>query len=347
MLYAGTNAPNPRLAELAGSSIGSRPNLGHPGDKYNRGMVAAEQLELLAQEAICRLFALPLRRAAGRLGLAREPLRLPRHDPPRRPHPGVLRCRRRPPDAPRRRGRGTGRSRGARPAVRRHPDGRRRAAAARGRPRLRPRLMIVGGSMCLHPYDVRGVRAVADEIGAPVLYDAAHMGGLIAGGRFQQPLAEGAHAITGSTYKSFGGPPAGMILTDDAGPRRPARRDRLSGADRQLRPRPAGRAGAGGARPARVRRRLRRRADRERAGTRRGAGGTRRAGARRARPRPDGEPARGRPDGRCARRRAPARGGQHPRLRDRRAGRRRAPARHPGADAARARAGRRRRRWPS
>jgi glycine hydroxymethyltransferase len=80
---------------------------------------------------------------------------------------------------------------------------------------LRPALLIVGGSMCLHPYDVRGVRAVADEIGAHVLYDAAHMGGLIAGGRFQQPLAEGAHAITGSTYKSFGGPPSGMILTDD------------------------------------------------------------------------------------------------------------------------------------
>jgi hypothetical protein len=62
---------------------------------------------------------------------------------------------------------------------------------------------------------VRGVRAVADEVGAHVLYDAAHMGGLIAGGRFQQPLQEGAHAITGSTYKSFGGPPSGMILTDD------------------------------------------------------------------------------------------------------------------------------------
>ena len=56
---------------------------------------------------------------------------------------------------------------------------------------LRPKLIIVGGSMCLHPYDVRGVRAVADEVGAHVLYDAAHMGGLIAGGRFQQPLAGG------------------------------------------------------------------------------------------------------------------------------------------------------------
>ncbi len=79
----------------------------------------------------------------------------------------------------------------------------------------RPALIIVAGSMCLHPYDVAGVRSVADEVGAKVLYDAAHMGGLIAGGRFQQPLVEGAHVITGSTYKSLGGPPSGMILTDD------------------------------------------------------------------------------------------------------------------------------------
>ena len=56
VLYAGTNVPNPRLAALASSTIGSRPNLGHPGAKHNRGMVAAEQLELLAQEAMCRLF---------------------------------------------------------------------------------------------------------------------------------------------------------------------------------------------------------------------------------------------------------------------------------------------------
>jgi glycine hydroxymethyltransferase len=81
---------------------------------------------------------------------------------------------------------------------------------------LRPRLLIVAGSMCLHAYDVAAVRAVADEVGAHVLYDAAHVGGLIAGGRFQDPLREGAHLITGSTYKSFGGPPAGMVLTDDA-----------------------------------------------------------------------------------------------------------------------------------
>ena len=42
--------------DVAASSVGSRPNLGHPGAKHNRGMDAGSQLELLAQEAICRLY---------------------------------------------------------------------------------------------------------------------------------------------------------------------------------------------------------------------------------------------------------------------------------------------------
>ncbi|KPV46065.1 serine hydroxymethyltransferase, partial [Kouleothrix aurantiaca] len=82
--------------------------------------------------------------------------------------------------------------------------------------RLRPKLIIIAGSMCLFPYPVAEVRAIADAVGAYLMYDAAHMSGLIAGGEFQQPLAEGAHLMTSSTYKSFGGPPSGIILTDDA-----------------------------------------------------------------------------------------------------------------------------------
>src|SRR5258708_20032628 len=82
--------------------------------------------------------------------------------------------------------------------------------------RLRPKLITVAGSLCLFPYNVRAVRAIADEIGAYVLYDAAHMGGMIAGGRFQAPLAEGAHMMTMSTYKAYGGPPSGLFLTTQA-----------------------------------------------------------------------------------------------------------------------------------
>ena len=44
-LYAGTNMLNPRAAKLLASSIGSRPSLGYPGDKYNKGMAHAEQIE--------------------------------------------------------------------------------------------------------------------------------------------------------------------------------------------------------------------------------------------------------------------------------------------------------------
>ena len=41
------------------------------------------------------------------------------------------------------------------------------------------------------------------------------MAGLIAGGRFQDPLSEGAAVMTFSTYKSYGGPPGGAIVTRD------------------------------------------------------------------------------------------------------------------------------------
>jgi glycine hydroxymethyltransferase len=81
--------------------------------------------------------------------------------------------------------------------------------------RLQPKLITVAGSLCLFPYPVREVRQIADEVGAYVLYDAAHMAGIIAGKRFQQPLAEGAHLMTMSTYKAFGGPPSGLVLTTE------------------------------------------------------------------------------------------------------------------------------------
>ena len=59
------------------------------------------------------------------------------------------------------------------------------------------------------------IRAIADEVGATLLFDAAHLSGMIAGGAWPQPLDEGAHAMTMSTYKSLGGPPSGLIVTRD------------------------------------------------------------------------------------------------------------------------------------
>jgi glycine hydroxymethyltransferase len=49
-----------------------------------------------------------------------------------------------------------------------------------------------------------------------VLFDAAHLCGVIAGRAWPRPLAEGAHVMTLSTYKSLGGPAGGLVVTDDA-----------------------------------------------------------------------------------------------------------------------------------
>jgi glycine hydroxymethyltransferase len=82
--------------------------------------------------------------------------------------------------------------------------------------RVNPRLITIGGSLNLFPHNVRAVRAIADEVGAHVLFDAAHQCGIIAGGAWPNPLAEGAHLMTMSTYKSLGGPAGGLIVTNDA-----------------------------------------------------------------------------------------------------------------------------------
>jgi glycine hydroxymethyltransferase len=76
--------------------------------------------------------------------------------------------------------------------------------------------MTIGGSLNLFPHPVAEIRAIADEVGAHVLFDAAHQCGIIAGKAWPNPLAQGAHVMTMSTYKSLGGPPSGLIVTNDA-----------------------------------------------------------------------------------------------------------------------------------
>jgi glycine hydroxymethyltransferase len=58
------------------------------------------------------------------------------------------------------------------------------------------------------------VAAAAHEEGAHVMYDGAHVLGLIAGGEFQDPLREGADVLTGSSHKTFPGPQGGFVLSD-------------------------------------------------------------------------------------------------------------------------------------
>ncbi len=76
----------------------------------------------------------------------------------------------------------------------------------------RPELIILGKSMVLHPEPVYEIRAFLDDagLGAVLMYDMAHVLGLV-GPHFQQPFAEGADIVTGSTHKTFFGTQRGII----------------------------------------------------------------------------------------------------------------------------------------
>jgi glycine hydroxymethyltransferase len=81
---------------------------------------------------------------------------------------------------------------------------------------VRPKLITIGASLNLFPHPIAEVRSIADAVGAKVLFDAAHLCGMIAGRAWPNPLTEGAHLMTMSTYKSLGGPAGGLIVTNDA-----------------------------------------------------------------------------------------------------------------------------------
>ena len=77
-----------------------------------------------------------------------------------------------------------------------------------------PQLALFGQSVFLFPTPLQEMADAAHEVGAKVMYDGAHVLGLIAGGQFQDPLHEGADVMTGSSHKTFPGPQGGFVLSD-------------------------------------------------------------------------------------------------------------------------------------
>jgi len=76
-----------------------------------------------------------------------------------------------------------------------------------------PSIALFGQSVFLFPTPLRELADAAHEVGSTVMYDGAHVLGLIAGGCFQDPLHEGADVMTGSSHKTFPGPQGGFILS--------------------------------------------------------------------------------------------------------------------------------------
>ena len=215
-LNPASNIMNPRAEALMASGLGTRASLGYPGDKYEMGLEAIERIEVIAAELAAEVFDAryaEVRVASGALA------NLYVFMASCRPGDTIIAP---PPDIG---GHVTHHAAGAAglyglttvPAPV-HADGYtvdvdalRRLARA-----VRPALITAGGSLNLFPHPVAAMRDVADEVGATLMFDAAHLSGMVAGRVWENPLALGAHAMTMSTYKSLGGPPGGLVVTNDA-----------------------------------------------------------------------------------------------------------------------------------
>ncbi len=216
-LNPATNIMNPKAEAVLAQGLGSRPSLGYPGDKYEMGLEAIEKIEVIAAELAAEIFEAryaEIRVASGALSNLYAFMATARPGDAIIVPPGEIG------------GHVTHHTAGAAGlyGVEIHSapvdasgysvdiDGLRALAQ-----RIKPKLITLGGSLNLLPHPVAEVRAIADEVGAYLLFDAAHLCGMIAGGSWKNPLHEGAHLMTMSTYKSLGGPAGGLIVTNDAG----------------------------------------------------------------------------------------------------------------------------------
>jgi glycine hydroxymethyltransferase len=214
-LNPATNAINPKSEALLASGVGSRPSLGYPGDKYEMGLEGVEKIEVLAAELVAQVFNAryaEVRVASGQLA------NLYAYMVAAKPGDTVF-----VPSATvgghfSHHANGAAGLYGVKPHLMAFDAQRYTVdldALRRDSLRLRPKMITIGNSLNLFPHPIKEVRAIADEVGALVLFDAAHLCGLIAGRAWQQPLEEGAHLMTMSTYKSLAGPAGGLIVTND------------------------------------------------------------------------------------------------------------------------------------
>jgi glycine hydroxymethyltransferase len=77
----------------------------------------------------------------------------------------------------------------------------------------KPKLILAGGTAYSRFWNWERFREIADEVGAYLMVDMAHIAGLVAGGEHPSPLPH-AHVVTTTTHKSLRGPRGGMVLTN-------------------------------------------------------------------------------------------------------------------------------------
>ena len=78
----------------------------------------------------------------------------------------------------------------------------------------KPKMIIAGASAYARTIDFAKFREIADEVGAFLLVDMAHIAGLVAGGAHPSPIPH-AHVVTTTTHKTLRGPRGGLILSSE------------------------------------------------------------------------------------------------------------------------------------
>lgn len=79
---------------------------------------------------------------------------------------------------------------------------------------VRPKLIVCGASAYARVIDFAKFREIADEVGAYLFADIAHIAGLVAGGAHPSPFPH-AHIVSSTTHKTLRGPRGGIIMTND------------------------------------------------------------------------------------------------------------------------------------
>ena len=80
--------------------------------------------------------------------------------------------------------------------------------------KTKPKLIVLGKSLFLFPEPIVEIADVCQKYNTKIMYDAAHVLGLIAGKQLQRPLLEGAYLMTASTHKTYFGSQRGIILSN-------------------------------------------------------------------------------------------------------------------------------------
>lgn len=215
-LNPASNVLNPRAVALLSSGSGSRTSLGYAGEKYEMGLEHIEQVEVVTAELAARLFNASfaeVRVPSGAMAnlyafmatcqpgddIIASPTTIGGHVTHHAEGAAGLYGLR---------------TTGAPVNINAYSyDLDALAALAR---EVKPRVITMGGSLNLFEHPVAKVREIADAVGAHLLFDAAHACGMIAGKQWANPLDEGAHLMSMSTYKSLGGPSHGLLLSNDA-----------------------------------------------------------------------------------------------------------------------------------